>query len=100
MIQQTLFNFTSGNYYAIVGVNWSAGTVSTDDMSIKIKMNNNIIYDQYMDQGFTADLATASSLPLLIPPYTKMIFAVKIETGSTTKPWTCALVGRIYRTRD
>ena len=89
----TALLFTTGNYYALIEINWTCSSTSaTVDQFVDIFMNDSVIFSARAEDD---EAATAQSpIKMLIPAYTK--FELKVGDQGAN-PFTVIIAGRVYR---
>ena len=92
-----LLSFTSGNFYLVGSVqfHYADDTAPTDNAAYKIEFNDGVVVEMVITE---ADHATGVTLiPVIIPPYTKVLLAAKNSATSEAHNQIGNITGRIYR---
>jgi len=89
----TALAFTTGNFYAVIEINWTClSTSATVDQFIDIFMNDSLIFNAQAEDDESA--TSQSPIRMLIPAYTK--FELKVGDPATNA-FTVIIAGRVYR---
>jgi len=95
----TLLAFTSGNYYAVVELQFGLRHDTTNNISYLVRLNGTEVCG-YTITGGVGDAQMSNAINLIIAPYTEVVTAgVNNSSGSAIPIWS-SIVGRIYRTSD
>jgi len=94
--QVTLLDFTSGNYYAVVQIQFGLRHDTTDNISYLVTLNGNEVCG-YTITGGVGDSQQSNALNLIIAPYTEVLTAGVNNSSGGARPIWSAIVGRIYR---
>jgi len=92
----TLLEFQTGQEYLVTKLNWSSTPNRSDDYILKIKMNGEIIFAQFLDRNYMEFYNLPPYLPVLIPSNTKVEIIVDHNAGSNDSEWHATLTGKIY----
>ena len=90
----TFLEFTTGNYYSVVNVQFNYSQDYNDDATYRILMNGTLI-QQWMSTGSTNPHQPQNLVPIVIPPYTEIV--VSAFNKDNGRPQIVSLTGRIYR---
>ena len=94
--QQTLLQFTSGSYYAVVEMQFGLRHDTSDNISFLVQLNGQEVCG-YTITGGIGDSQQSNALNAIIAPYTEVLTAgVNNSSGSGIPIWS-SIVGRIYR---
>ena len=94
--QQTLLQFTSGSYYAVVEMQFGLRHDTSDNISFLVELNGKEVCG-YTITGGIGDSQQSNALNVIIAPYTEVLTAgVNNSSGSGIPIWS-SIVGRIYR---
>ena len=105
---QTLLEFTSGNFYLVGqifvsgpcdptqdGVNLGNGAIS----AFQLNLNDVLVWNIKIDT-IDEDSASFAVVPVIIPPYTEVKLTVISNADASGRATSSNITGRIYRTRD
>jgi len=92
----TFFEFTTGNYVAVIDLQYQSSTDSSNDLEASIYLNDGLIYHVLHNE--TRDQFNDAEIPqrFVIPSYTQFKFTIT-HIGGDAIDWTAQLTGRIYR---
>ena len=94
-IETTLLDFATQNSYILAKVQFNLLVDTADDMFYKIKINSEVV-NGYLTQGAQQSTDSNNTLPILIPPYSRVIMTATNAGSSTNRNNTCVVVGRVY----
>ena len=100
--EQTMFDFTSGNYYAVGTMNVYAPVASPADggtSTFQLFYNGSNVLRVKVDSNAN-DMPAQGHFELIIPPYTEVKLVVDCGEDSATELVSASFSSRIYRTRD
>ena len=88
----TALQFTTGNSYAMVEINWTCmSTSATVDQYFQMSMDSQIIFNARAEDDESA--TSQSPIKVLIPPFTK----VEVKVGdAAANDMSVILAGRVY----
>ena len=91
----SLLVFTTGNEYIFGKLQNASATLTGNNHSLKVKMNDEIIIDQDMNNVYE-ELTGAQEWQLIIPPYTKVNITLQNIQSTDTAQFNAIFTGRVY----
>lgn len=92
----SFFEFTSGSYYTVVGLQVFNFSNSSDDMQYKVYLNDGLVVS-WLPPTSTNLQEPPQPVSLVIPPYTQVKITGFNLGSSAGRNHTASITGRIYR---
>ena len=86
------FDFTTGNYYAVLNLSALTGFTGNEDRYVEVSMNGSVIISVKADAS--PDFYNVFPLEMIVPAYTNVVVKFGVSGGGT---FNLAFTGRIYR---
>jgi hypothetical protein len=93
--ETTMLEFTTQNGYVVAKVQFNMLVDTADDMFYKVKINNETV-NGYLTQGAQQSTDSNNTLPILLPPYSKITMTAINVGSSSGRNNVCVVVGRVY----
>ena len=93
--ETTLLDFTTQNSYIVAEVQFNMLADTADDMFYRIKINNEVT-NGYLTIGAQQSTDSNNVLPILLPPFSRIVMTATNAGSSTGRDNTCVIVGRVY----
>jgi len=92
----TMLEFTTANNYIVAQVIFSGIDSTADDYGAFIDFNGEEVYGTYILNTSQTNFYGMEPIPIIIPPYTKVVVRMINKSTSSGYEWIASLTGRVY----